>query len=395
MFFIAAIVCVCMLCLMHTYLFFPLLLRALSLNKKNNLNVYSHNELPHVTIVMAAYNEEKVIAQKLQSILDGNYPKEKLQLIVGSDNSTDKTDDIVKSYASTFSFIQLMRFNSRTGKIGIVNKIIEQVTDEFVIITDANVLFDTHTIYELVKHFKNREVGLVDSNMINVGLRKAGISHQEKTYIQTEVGTKEAESKIWGCMMGPFGGCYALRRKLFTPVPSNFLVDDFYINMKVLEQNYKCINETNALVFEDVSNNLNEEYRRKVRIATGNFQNLFAFKHLLLKGKGVGFCFLSHKVLRWLGPVFLIVLFCCLGVLTFLNTQNNLTTGLYTILFAGMVASLLLIIADRLLNALGIHFLLLRFNTHFFYMNAAMLAGMLRYFGGVQSSIWEPTQRNQ
>ncbi len=380
---------------MHTYVFFPLLLRVLKTGRKKNTKIFAADELPHITIVMAAYNEEKVIAQKLQSILDGNYPKDKLKIIVGSDNSTDKTDAIVKSFSSTFPFIRLSKFDSRTGKIVIINKIIEEVKDDFVIITDANVLFDNNTIFDLIRHFKNPEIGLVDSNMINSGMRKAGISHQEKTYIQTEVGTKEAESVIWGSMMGPFGGCYALRKKLFAPVPSNFLVDDFYINMKVLEQNYKCINETQALVFEDVSNNLLEEFRRKVRIATGNFQNLFSFKHLLLKGSGIGFCFLSHKVLRWLGPLFLLIIFFSSMILFAFNDENNFMELIYKIIFYGMCCCLLLIPVDRLLNKLGVHFSLLRFNTHFFYMNVALFVGMIKYLNGVSSSIWEPTQRHQ
>jgi hypothetical protein len=100
---------------------------------------------------------------------------------------------------------------------------------------------------------------------------------RKKAYISREVLIKQHESILWGTMMGPFGGCFAIRSELYEPVPKNFLVDDFYINMKVLEKGYQCINNLNALVFEDISNNLSDEFKRKVRISTGNFQICNAF----------------------------------------------------------------------------------------------------------------------
>ena len=166
--------------------------------------------------------------------------------------------------------------------------------------TDANVLFDKQTIFELVKHFKNSTIGLVDSKMQNIGIKKDGISFQEKTYISSEVSVKQRESLLWGAMMGPFGGCFAFRKNLWGEIPSHFLVDDFYLNMLILEKGFKSINEPKALVFEDVSNNLKDEFNRKIRISTGNFQNLFHFKHLLFDFSWVAFVFFSHKVLRWL-----------------------------------------------------------------------------------------------
>jgi cellulose synthase/poly-beta-1,6-N-acetylglucosamine synthase-like glycosyltransferase len=150
------------------------------------------------------------------------------------------------------------------------------------------------------------EIGLVDSNMRNIGIKKDGISHQEKTYISAEVASKNAESLLWGTMMGPFGGCFALRKKLWEKIPSHFLVDDFFINMLVLQKGFKSINEPNAIVFEDVSNDLSDEFRRKIRISSGNFQNLFHYKHLLFDFSWIAFSFFSHKVLRWLTPFFIL-----------------------------------------------------------------------------------------
>ena len=121
----------------------------------------------------------------------------------------------------------------------------------------------------------------IQKTLQNIGIKKDGISHQEKTYISAEVASKNAESVLWGTMMGPFGGCFSLRKKLWEKIPSHFLVDDFFINMHVLQKGFKSINEPNAIVFEDVSNDLSDEFRRKIRISSGNFQNLFHYKHLL------------------------------------------------------------------------------------------------------------------
>jgi cellulose synthase/poly-beta-1,6-N-acetylglucosamine synthase-like glycosyltransferase len=225
--------------------------------------------------------------------------------------------------------------------------------------------------------------------MINVGMKKEGISVQEKAYISREVRIKHEESLLWGTMMGPFGGCFAIRKSLFKPVPSNFLVDDFYLNMLVLEAGYKAINNPKAHVFEDVSNDIAIEFKRKIRIATGNFQNLSRFKKLLWPPwKGLGFSFLSHKVIRWLGPFFLILAFISLFVLSF-------DSKTYLILFFAYIFLLVVPLLDWLLKKLNFHIFILRFITHFCAMNLAMFIGFVRKNRGVKSNVWEPTKRNQ
>jgi hypothetical protein len=229
-----------------------------------------------------------------------------------------------------------------------------------------------------------------------------GISVQESAYISREVKIKNYESRIWGTMMGPFGGCFAIRKELYFKVPQNFLVDDFYINMKVLEKEKKAINYLNAWVFEDVSNNLNDEFRRKVRIATGNFQNLKVFSHFLcyLVGAipkqplqkrnfyfGLAFSFFSHKILRWFGPFFILMAIACSIALYQIS--------LYKYLFLLFCFSLILPIIDFLLRKLNIHIVPLRFITHFYSMNVALLSGFFKYLKGVKTNVWQPTKRNQ
>ncbi len=371
----------------HTYVLYPLLLLVLVGNKKDIF--LENSQIPKVTIIMSLFNEESVIAQKLDSILNSDYPLEKIQIIIGSDNSTDQTNKIVSDYALKFNIIDFTVFEERQGKSNVINRMINKSDCEILILSDANVFFDKQTIREIVKPFSDDKVGLVDTHMKNTGLRKEGISIQEKSYISREVKIKNHEGVLWGTMMGPFGGCFALRKSLYSPVPKNFLVDDFYICMKVIESGYKAINNLDAIVYEDVSNNLVDEFRRKVRIATGNFQNLNEFKKMLWPPfKGLAFSFLSHKVLRWITPLFIIASYISNGVL-------SIYSDCYLILFICYNLLLLLPLTDFLLKKLNIHNVLLRFITHFFTMNLALLTGMFKAIKGVKSNVWKPTKRNQ
>ncbi len=391
---VAIIFWISLLGLLHTYVLFPLLMRLLlKLKTEVKEEVADNLFKPMVSVVMAAYNEEKVIIQKLESVIKSNYPSDKLEIIVGSDCSNDGTDVLVQEFSQNHPQVKFIRFNSRTGKPAIINQLVKHSKGEFLIITDANVMFDAEAISSMMNRFTVAEVGLVDSNMVNIGLMKSGISSQEKQYIQTEVLTKYAEGEIWGSMMGPFGGCYAIRKSLFSDIPANFLVDDFYVCMKILEQGYHSVSSLKAIVYEEASHNLWIEYRRKMRIATGNFQNLAKFSKMIFKGRGIGFCFMSHKVLRWKGPVLMLLLFFSSFAAWWLSVGINpvLCLGI----FGAMSLSLMLLLADRLLNLFQIHVGLLRLNTHFLVMNAAMLKGMFRYFKGVKSGVWQPTSRTQ
>lgn len=376
--------------IIHSYVFYPLILIMLSRNKEENLNCFMLNDsLPAVSILMSLYNEEEVIKQKLTSILSNQYPISNIEILIGSDASNDNTNEIIYDFMEKNpGIIKFYPFEKRQGKANIINQLYDQAKGEILILTDANVIFDSDTIFELVKHFKNHEIGIVDTNMINRGLSKTGISIQEKAYISREVKMKNRESRIWGTMMGPFGGCYAIKRELFSKVPYNYLVDDFYINMKVLEKGKKSINNLNARVYEDVSNNLYIEFKRKIRIATGNFQNLFEFAHLMLPfNKGLSFSFISHKVIRWLGPVFLIAAFI----------SNLLLTGypIYRLLFIVYCLTFAVPIIDSILRNNNLHIIIFRFITHFYSMNLALLIGLIKYIKGVKSNVWQPTKRFQ
>jgi len=182
--------------ILHTYLFYPLILEVLSANKKDNTDRFGpEDELPLVSVIISAFNEEEVIAEKIESIFSGDYPEDKLEVLIGSDHSDDRTAQIVNEYLPQHANLKFWDFKERRGKQNVVNDLVAESRGSIFILTDANVMFDTSTIFKLVRHFKNPEIGLVDSNMINKGLKVEGISYQEKAYISREVRIKNMEGQ--------------------------------------------------------------------------------------------------------------------------------------------------------------------------------------------------------
>lgn len=374
----------------HSYVLFPLIIRIINSFRRNRDKGPSLNSnRPFVSILISAFNEEGVIEEKITGIFRTSYPSDRFEVLVGSDASADGTDEIILRLMPSCPGLRFFPFSQRQGKPNVINRLEQEARGDILVITDANVLFDTKTLEEIIAPFSDPGVGLVDTRMINLGMKREGISYQEKAYISREVRIKDLESRLWGTMMGPFGGCFAVRRKLYEPVPSNFLVDDFFLNMKVLESGFKAVNNPNACVFEDVSNEIGIEFRRKIRISTGNFQNLARFNRLLFsKVPGLSFCFWSHKVLRWIGPFFLLL---AAGALVWLSFSSVF----YLVLLIAYAGILTVPLIDMSLKKLNLHIPLFRFITHFLAMNLALLIGFTKYLKGVKSNVWQPTKRHQ
>lgn len=385
--------------LFHSYVLYPLLLRWFTKGKENNQEVFvaieEKEELPKLYVLMAAYNEEKVIEKKLQSIFESDYPSEKVEVWIGSDNSTDATNDILQQFAEKYDNLQWHNFEGRSGKIRIINQLygfiegkLQPDFNEVLILTDANVFFTPTTFYELAKHYKNPKMGVVAANILNLGVKEEGISFQEKWYIQRENSVKYLEGIWGGCMMGAFGAAYTLRADLFERVPENFIVDDFFLTLKAIEKGALSIKEPAAICYEDVSDDIFEEFRRKKRISSGNFQNLATFAAMTHPKWGkVAFCFWSHKVLRWLGPFFMLTAFVSSLFLAF---QNHF----YLLMLCLQVATCGIPLLDYLLKKMHIHSKILRFISYFQLMNIALLLGFFNYLKGINSNVWKPTKRN-
>ena len=380
--------------MLHSYVLFPLLLQVLASRKKDNAIVYDTSDsLPHVYILMSAYNEQRVIREKLESVFDTDYPMDRLSFYIGSDNSSDQTNAIIEEFAKTYPQLKFYPFYERNGKSGVLNKLYGQIVeagcgpDDVFILTDANVLFTRSCIFEMVKHFKNAEIGQVAANVLNKGQRADGISIQETSYIQRENLIKYREGILWGAMQGAFGACYAMRATCFTPIPANFLMEDFYISMAILSSGKKAISEFKAICYEDVSNDVTEEFKRKTRISTGNFQNLGVYWTRIFRFDAVAFCFYSHKVIRWKGPFIILLMLLSSAILA-----GHLP--FYLLVLSLMTLFLVSPLIDYLFKTIGINIGLLRLIAYFNLMNWALLYGFYKYIAGVQTSAWSPTKRN-
>jgi len=378
-----------------SYLIYPVILDFKSRRKLPEWKTFAgEKKWPDVYILMAVYNEEKVIQKKLESIISAHYPYGNVHFYIGSDCSTDKTNKIIESYQASNPNLHFFVMDQRSGKSGILNFLHELINknkavskDDVYILTDANVIFDKYTVYELAKHFKDEKMGVVNANILNITPNRRGIAQEEKTYIQRENRIKYMEGINWNATIGAFGACYALRAGIFEKIPVNFLMEDFYLSMKALEKGYKSITDLNAQVTEDVSEDVKQEFKRKIRISAGNYQNLNRFRHLLHPNKkGIAFAFFSHKVLRWLTPFLIIFSLIFSGIL---GTVSDFYSYIFWIQSALIVLSLI----DYFLQLLRIKIPGIRLISYFYMMNLALLIGFFKYLKGIKTNVWQPTTR--
>jgi cellulose synthase/poly-beta-1,6-N-acetylglucosamine synthase-like glycosyltransferase len=377
------------LLIFHTYAAYPFLLSSIhKLRKKKDIPVAT-DYLPAISVLMAVHNEEEVIKLKIDALFRSDYPPEKLEVLVASDASDDNTSEILDTLSVLYPRLRAFRYNERIGKPAAINTLSESATGELLLITDANVIPEKNTIRKLVRNFADPRIGLADTRLINTGLKKDGISVPEVAYISFESKLKHIEGELWGTMMGPFGGFYAVRKASYQPNTANILADDFRICMNVMKKGERAVSDKEAVVYEDVSNNLADEFIRKVRISAGNFQNLSYFSALLMKPYSIlSFCFISHKVLRWLTPLFWFIMI-------FANIILLQRSIFYLVLFLLQVIFIILPPLDILLKKLNINLVPLRFFTHLYFMNIALFVGFVRYLRGIKSGAWAPTKRYQ
>lgn len=396
---LALVFWVCVFAIGYTYAGYPLLLRWLAKGKELPLDCYTKDEeFPEVAVLMAVYNEEAVLEKTLASVLASRYPADRLRVYLGSDGSTDRSHEIVQRFQSKYPNLNLTVFEGRNGKIRIMNYLARKAACAFVrpeegvfVLCDANVSWSPFLLRNVVGHFKREKVGLVAANVLDSQQDRDGIGDQEDAYVGRENLTKYHEGVLWGAVMGAFGACYAMRATVFRPVPERYIVDDFFLTMTCLEQKKEAIVDLDAECYEAVSTDIREEFRRKRRIATGNFQNLAHFFSFYLPwngGPAVTFAFWSHKGLRWIGPVLLIGAFVSSMIL-------SVFSPFYALMFLGFLGSFAVAGLDRVLSKTnsGLHVKLFRFVRYFYSMNLALLLGLVAFLKGGQNSVWEPTRR--
>lgn len=368
----------------YTYVGYPLLLSVLAVFKSSKKNK-AVAELPFVTIIIAAYNEEAVIADKIKNIFAADYPTEKLQVIVAAQGSTDHTAAI----ASSYSGVSVLQSAERKGKSVAVNEAVEKAQHSIIVLTDANTLLAPQTLQKLVSHLNDPAIGAVAGEKKVVDANGAAVSG-EGMYWRYESWLKQQETDFY-TVVGAAGELFAFKKELFVPIPANTVTDDFFLSLSINMQGKKVAYAADAVSTEAASLFLADEWKRKIRIAAGGIQSLGLVQKALnpFRYPLLSFQFFSHRVLRWLlcGPA-LIVLLLANGILVF-------TTGgvFYSIFFLLQVLFYVFALVGYLLLKQKISFFLLTIPFYIVFMHAAMMTGLVRYFTTGQSVLWEKAQR--
>ena len=379
--------------LLHTYFFYPLMLvawdglhqllhavRFLSGRDRREHRVEAFN--PSVSLVVAAHDEESCISAKLDNSLSLDYPDRELEVLIGSDGSTDRTDALVAGCPDP-----RVRLSAapRGGKVAVLNRCIPVAQGEIVILTDANTMIDKKAVRKLVRHFRDPEVGAVCGRLKLYNRRKK--TYEESTYWTYETLLKFYEGKH-GAVVGANGGLYAIRRSLFTKLPTDTVVDDFIIPLRMLEQGYKVNFESEAVAYEETTEDYGKEFSRRTRIAAGNFHALKLLRGLLNPLRGFpAFAFWSHKVLRWVAPAFM--------ALALVSNVFLCSSAMYRVIF---LAQLLFYALAWLGSRGGLPSAVARFASiayYFVYMNVALAVGFWRFLKGTQKATWDRTARTE
>lgn len=334
---------------------------------------------PTVSIVFAAYNESSIIEDKIRSLYHTNYPIDLLSVWIGSDMSDDGTDAIIRSLQKEFPNLNLNVNEARSGKSATINRLVALSSAEVIIATDANILFKETTIEELVRPIAQEKATAVAGTLKyeDKGVASSTASN-EKAYLSLENAIRRAESRKHGICLGMEGGLYSMKKAFWQPIPPNTFMEDFFQTVQLISRDQKVLFNESAVGLEDVSTSLQEEYKRKIRISIGNWQNLVRFYPLIFKHPyPFGGLFIMHKVLRWVTPHLYLI-----ALAAGLFTPNWL---FFTVMLVGLPISQLILLALGWATPLA----------YFYAMNAALFIGFIKYIKGVKSSVWQPTKRNQ
>ena len=317
---------------------------------------------PTVSMLVAAYNEEDVIAAKLENALAVDYPADRMETVVASDGSTDATNTIAARYDDG-KRIRLLAYPTNRGKLATMNDAIQQLTGEIVVFSDASSMVTPESIRILVSNFADPSVGAVSGAYLVRNPGQSALGKQEDFYWRFETSLKAAEADV-SSTLGAHGSLYAIRRELY-PFPERGVInDDFVIPMRIVGRGYRAVYEPDAVAVEEAHEM--EGFRRRVRIASGNIQQLRELPRLLVPPRFLPlFFFLSHKVARLLVPP---AMLACLVANLFL-----LGTPLYRILFAGQVAFYVLALGGA---AFALRPRVLRLPYYFSMVNAGLIVAL-------------------
>ena len=375
----------CWIFIFYTYIIFPFLIFIFSRLSARKANLESHldptqaGNLPTVAMVVAAYNEESVLAEKLDNSWRIDYPQSRFRLIVGSDGSSDRSAEILRTCPDPR--LTAAVYSERRGKISVLNELVGglSTTDtDIVFFSDANTMLAPDAMRKIVAHFQDPRVGCVSGEL---KLEKSGGVSGEGFYWRYENWIKRSESRL-GFLIGCNGGIFALRREAYEALPPDTIVEDFVLTMRVLEKGWNVVFEPGAVGTEPACLSSQAEMARKTRIGAGNFQALALTRRMLLPAYGLrSFAYWGHKVIRWFVPVFLL--------LAFISNLFLLDRFSFRISFVlqsvGFLAAYWSYHSVEEKPAPKI----IRLAGYFYLMNYAIFAGLLRFLRKNQRVTWE------
>jgi poly-beta-1,6-N-acetyl-D-glucosamine synthase len=342
--------------------------------------------LPTLTLIVAAYNEEECIEEKLQNTLSLIYPEEKRHFIFITDGSTDKTPEIISRYPE----IQLMHVSERRGKVSAMHRAVEEADSEVLVFTDANTILNPGALINIARHYSDPTVGAVAGEKRVIINESSDATAGEGFYWKYESFLKKLDSELHS-VMGAAGELFSIRRHLYKPVSRDAILDDFMISLQITSKKYRIAYEPEAYAAEQSSANTKEELKRKVRIAAGGIQSIVWLKELLnpFRHPLLTFQYVSHRVLRWTITPFCLIMafvFNC-----FIVSQNDAL--IYKVLLIGQIAFYLAAFIGWIFEQKEMKIKLFFIPFYFCFMNYAVIKGIMRYYSKKQSAAWEKAAR--
>src|SRR5690348_2199936 len=370
--------------LFYVYLGYPVLLLFLSRLRQPGRSFGEPTS--RVTLIISAHNEQTVIEAKIQNSLALDYPADLLSILIASDGSDDRTDEIVLRYAS--KGVQLVRSPQRAGKSAVLNMACRHASGEILIFSDANAMYRSDAVRQLVRHFGDSTVGYVVGNARYVEPSSgAAAADSEGLYWKLETWLKRKESDF-GSVVGGDGAIYAIRRELYTPLRSTD-INDFLNPLQIIVRGYRGVYAPEAVCFEEAGDTFEKEFNRKVRIVSRSLNAVRRAPRVLLPWTQPRHCFAlySHKILRWFAPCFLLFALAAnllLWPILFYRVLALAQLGLYLLAALGWAA-----------NRKGRAPRVLYVPYYFVLVNLAAALGVLKCLTGSLSATWSTVRQEE
>ncbi len=341
---------------------------------------------PRVTVLIKAFNEEAALPEKLENTLQIDYPTDKLEVLVASDGSTDRTDQIAAEWASRG--VKLFRQEGRVGKTETQNSAVKQATGEIILFSDATTMYRPDVFRKLLPSFADDRVGCVAGRLIYVDDERTSVGKGAKSYWNYETSLKMAESRVCS-LIGASGCLYAVRRSAYEPMYAE-ACSDFLICTSVYRKGLRSVFAPDAVCFEQTNRRADDELKMRVRVITQTFTDLWRNRDMLNPFKSGFFAIelISHKLLRYAVPFILLAFFLASIVLasgsTFYALALLVHIVFYTMAFAGW-----------LLERAGKRLHLLAMPLYFVLANLASVVGFYKFLRGETYARWEPIRQTR